>query len=36
MKPSGKLERKIDFGNGECDNLANVTVNGKSRQITLR
>jgi len=36
MTPSGKLARTIDFGNGDCDNLATVTVNGKSREITLR
>lgn len=26
----------LDFGNGTCDNLAVVTINGVSRQITLR
>lgn len=36
MTPSGKLARTIDFGNGECDNLATVSINGKSKQITLR
>lgn len=36
MTPSGKLARTIDFGNGECDNLATVSINGKSKEITLR
>ena len=26
----------LDFGNGICDNLAMITINGVSRQITLR
>ena len=26
----------LDFGNGDCDNTATVTVNGVSREITLR
>lgn len=25
----------LDFGNGVCDNLATLTINGRSRQITL-
>jgi hypothetical protein len=25
----------LDFGNGQCDNQATLTVNGVSRQITL-
>jgi hypothetical protein len=25
----------LDFGNGQCDNQAILTINGVSRQITL-
>ena len=32
---NGKTAR-LDFGNGECDNKAVLTVNGVSREITLR
>ncbi len=35
VTPSGKPERTIDFGSGECDNEAVVTVNGNTRTITL-
>lgn len=34
--PSGKFTRSIDFGNGACDNLATVTINGNTYTITLR
>lgn len=40
---SGKVEIRVnntvgslDFGNGDCDNEANLTVNGDSKTITLR
>jgi hypothetical protein len=33
--PSGKPTRIIDFGNGACDNLATVTINGNTYNITL-
>jgi hypothetical protein len=36
IKPEGKLLRTLDFGDGECDNLATVTVDGKTRTIHLR
>jgi hypothetical protein len=36
FNPSGKPTRTIDFGNGNCDNKATVTINGNSFQITLR
>jgi hypothetical protein len=26
----------LDFGNGQCDNRATLTVNGQNREITLR
>jgi hypothetical protein len=29
-------EANLDFGNGDCDNQATLTVNGQSREITLR
>jgi hypothetical protein len=28
--------RTIDFGNGTCDDLATVTINGKVYNITLK
>ncbi len=34
--PSGKATRTIDFGNGTCDNLATVTINGIVHNITLK
>ncbi len=36
IKVEGKPVRTLDFGNGECDNLATVTVDGKTRTIHLR
>jgi hypothetical protein len=36
IKPEGKATRTLDFGNGECDNLATITVNGNTRTIHLR
>ena len=33
--PQGKPKRTIDFGDGTCDNLATVTINGKEYQIIL-
>ena len=33
--PSGKATRYIDYGNGTCDNLATVTINGIVYSITL-
>lgn len=35
FKPSGKLTRTIDFGNGDCDNKATVTIAGVSFDILL-
>jgi hypothetical protein len=35
ITPSGKPTRTIDFGNGTCDDLATVTRNGVTRNITL-
>lgn len=32
----GDKQASIDFGNGECDNLAYVTVNGKTYEVQLR
>ena len=34
--PSGKAVRVIDFGNGNCDNQATVTINGTVYNITLK
>lgn len=33
--PSGKAARIIDFGNGVCDNLATVTINGTVYNVNL-
>ena len=35
LKPDGEAKRVIDYGTGECDNIATVTVLGYSFQITL-
>ena len=35
FKPDGKLTRTIDFGNGDCDNKATVTIAGISFNILL-
>lgn len=35
FKPAGKLTRTIDFGNGDCDNVATVTIAGISFNILL-
>lgn len=35
FKPSGKLTRTIDYGNGDCDNKATVTIAGASFNILL-
>lgn len=32
----GDKQASIDYGNGECDNLAYVTVNGKTFEVKLR
>ena len=36
IQPEGYAERILDFGDGECDNLATLTVNGESKVIHLR
>lgn len=36
IQPEGYAERILDFGDGECDNLATVTVNGETKTIHLR
>jgi hypothetical protein len=35
LTPSGKPTRTIDWGNGDCDNQATVTINGHVYNITL-
>ena len=35
LTPSGKATRTIDFGNGACDDIAPVTINGNVYTITL-
>ena len=35
VTPANRPTRYIDFGNGDCDNIATVTVNGHSHTITL-
>lgn len=36
IRPENKPVRLLDFGNGECDNIATVTVNGEVYTIYLR
>ncbi|MCC6690909.1 MAG: hypothetical protein IT235_05195 [Bacteroidia bacterium] len=36
ITPNSKPTRSIDFGNGDCDNVAVVTINGKQYKVTLR
>lgn len=36
LTPSGKPTRKLDFGNGDCDSLATITVNGTTFDVVLR
>jgi hypothetical protein len=36
ITPEGRPVRLLDFGNGECDNLATVTINGRTFTIYLR
>ncbi len=33
--PAGKATRYLDYGNGNCDDLATVTINGNTYPITL-
>lgn len=35
IQPEDKPLRILDFGNGECDNIATVTINGNTYTITL-
>jgi hypothetical protein len=35
ITPSNKPERLLDYGNGECDRFATVTINGKTFTIVL-
>jgi hypothetical protein len=35
IQPTGYNLRSIDFGNGNCDNNATVTINGNTYNITL-
>jgi len=35
VTPSGKPTRTVDFGNGDCDNQATVTINGVVYNITM-
>lgn len=36
ITPEGVSTRKIDYGDGNCDRVATVTVNGKSYQFEMR
>lgn len=36
ITPEGKAVRTVDFGNGACDRLVTVTINGKSRTFERR
>lgn len=36
LKPQGKQSRTIDYGDGDCDNKATVTIGNKTFPITLK
>ena len=36
LTPTGKSTRSFDYGNGDCDSKATVSVNGKVFEITMR
>jgi hypothetical protein len=36
IRPDNKADRIIDYGNGDCDNKATVTINSKTHDLTLR
>ncbi len=36
VTPQGKTTRTVDYGNGNCDSYANVTINGTTFQIVLK
>jgi hypothetical protein len=36
LRPEGRPVRTLDYGNGDCDNIATVTVNGETFTIYLR
>ena len=36
ITPQGGSVRTLDYGNGACDDLADLTANGKTRSVTLR
>jgi hypothetical protein len=35
LTPEGKSKRIIDFGNGNCDNKATITIDGNKFQFDL-
>ena len=35
ISPAGKSTRVIDYGDGTCDDIATVTVDGESKEITI-
>jgi len=36
LTPEGKAARTVDFGNGACDNIATLTINGNKFQFNLQ
>ena len=34
--PSNRPKRTLDYGEGTCDNIAELTINGRTREVTLR
>jgi hypothetical protein len=36
LTPTGKATRKLDYGDGTCDDKATITVNGQTFNVTLR
>jgi hypothetical protein len=35
MRPQDRPVRLLDYGNGDCDNVATVTINGETYTIYL-
>ena len=35
IAPAGKSTRTVDYGDGTCDDIANVTVDGETTEITI-
>lgn len=36
ISPAGKSERTVDFGNGDCDNKASITIDGNTFEFSMQ